>query len=280
MLASARSCAMPKPKLYHIPICPFSQRIEILLELEQLGEAVEFEVVDITVPRPDWMLELSRGSTALPIMDIGPAPGGGARVIKESLVILRYVIEQQGAKRVVRDDPWERAVENMMLELCSPWLSAGYRFLLNQEVGKRVALLDALLDHYAKLDDFLRHYGRGEGPFLFEDFGLAELVFTPFMQRFWFLEYYEDFSLPEQPKYARVQAWQDACVAHPAAQQSSKEEIIKLYYDYALGAGNGALLPGRERSSFVFEPSWKQRPWPPKRKYGTDGASDAELGLL
>ena len=68
-------------------------------------------------------------------------------------------------------------------------------------------------------------------------------------------------------------------MSHPTTLQVSKEEIVKLYYDYALGAGNGALLPGRKVSSFAFEPAWQTRPWPPKDKYaGT--ASDKELGLL
>jgi glutathione S-transferase len=103
-------------------------------------------------------------------------------------------------------------------------------------------------------------------------------VFTPIFMRFWFLEYYEDFALPDGSGYARVRRWIDACLAHPAAQQVTKEEIVKLYYDYARGAGNGALLPGRTRSSFVFEPHWRTRPWPPRDKYGHQ-ASDAELGL-
>ena len=76
-----------------------------------------------------------------------------------------------------------------------------------------------------------------------------------------------------------VKAWRDECMFHPATHQVSKEEIVKLYYDYALGAGNGALLPGREISSFAFEPAWQTRPWPPKDKY-TGTASDRDLGLL
>ena len=73
--------------------------------------------------------------------------------------------------------------------------------------------------------------------------------------------------------------WRAACLAHPAAQQVSAEEVVKAYYDYARGSGNGALPEGRTRSSFVFEPNWRSRPWPPKDKYGP-GATDAELGLL
>ena len=56
------------------------------------------------------------------------------------------------------------------------------------------------------------------------------------------------------------------------------EEIIKVYYDYARNAGNGALPEGRRVSSFVFEPSWRERPWPPRDKYGP-GATDEQLGL-
>ena len=67
--------------------------------------------------------------------------------------------------------------------------------------------------------------------------------------------------------------------AHPCTEQVTEEEIIKLYYDYALGAGNGAVPKGRTVSSFVFEPSWQSRPMPPRDKYaGT--VTDSELGLV
>jgi glutathione S-transferase len=106
---------------------------------------------------------------------------------------------------------------------------------------------------------------------------LAELVFSPMFVRFWFLDYYENFDLPENGLY-RVRRWRDACLAHPAAQQVSREEVVKSYYDYALGAGNGALPAGRQISSFAFEPHWSKRPWPPRDKYAP--ATDASLGLL
>ena len=41
------------PTMYHIPVCPFSQRLEILLALKGLEDRVGFHVVDITNPRPD-----------------------------------------------------------------------------------------------------------------------------------------------------------------------------------------------------------------------------------
>jgi glutathione S-transferase len=57
----------------------------------------------------------------------------------------------------------------------------------------------------------------------------------------------------------------------------SREQIVKLYYDYAKSVGNGALPPGRTRSS--FGPHWSQRPRPPHDKYNVS-ASDEELALV
>ena len=127
---------------------------------------------------------------------------------------------------------------------------------------------------WQKLDDFLQWQQQGT-PWLLDRFGLAETVFTPLFMRFWFLEHYEAYELPAGLKKAA--AWREACLRHPAAQQVSREQVVKLYYDYALGAGNGALAAGRSKSSFAFEPHWRDRPWPPRDKWVPVG--DATLGL-
>lgn len=262
-----------KPIIYHIPVCPFSQRVEILLELKDRRQDVEFVVVDITQPRPDWLLQKSRGTTALPILELADG-----RILKESLVLLQYFEDVLPERPVAQRDPYRRAVENMLTRMEGDFCNQGYGWVMNQDPARRDAWLTGTLKQYEKLDEFLQHHSP-VGPFLFDGFGWAETVFTPFFMRFWFLEYYEGFQLPQASRYARVRRWIDACLAHPAAQQVCKEEIVKLYYDYAQGAGNGSLLPGRQRSSFVFTPHWRTRPWPPGSKYG-HAASDAELGLL
>ncbi len=264
---------MTRPTIHHIPVCPFSQRIEILLELKGLRGAIDFHKVDITKPRDPRLLELSRGTTALPIMDLGDG-----RVLKESLVILRYVEEAFGDAPVARTDPYERGIERLLIAREGPFTMAGYLMAMNRDRAKAAEKRDALLTEYRWLDDFLSHHNP-DGTFLFDDFGLADLVYTPMFMRFWFLDYYEGFDLPDEADYARVRRWRDACLAHPAAQQVSREEIVKLYYDYAVGVGNGALPEGRQVSSFAFEPDWPGRPMPPKDKYDRI-ASDAELGLV
>ena len=165
----------------------------------------------------------------------------------------------------------------MLIATEGDFTMTGYMMVMNQVPDKRSDFVDKMLGHYRNFDTFLRQYNP-EGVFLFEDFGMSEVVYTPIFMRFWFLDYYEGFDIPETVEFARVRRWRDACVAHVSAQQVCRDEIIKLYYDYAKGAGNGALPVGREFSSFVFEPDWPGRPMPPADKY-TLSASDAELGL-
>ncbi|WP_223425561.1 glutathione S-transferase family protein [Tateyamaria pelophila] len=259
--------------VYHIPVCPFSQRLEILLALRGLTDAVEFRVVDITKPRDPDLLAKTRGTTALPVLETSDG-----HILKESLVILRYLDEALPGASLRRSDPVEHAIESMLIAREGPFTMAGYLFVMNQDPEQRDTHLDKLLALYRDIDDFLGHHS-SNGPYLFEDFGLAEAVFTPMFKRFWFLDYYEGFKLPEGKEYDRVRAWHDACMAHPATKQVTDEEIVKLYYDYALGSGNGALPEGRSVSSFAFEPPWQSRPMPPREKYSVT-ATDKELGLV
>ncbi|WP_281982049.1 glutathione S-transferase family protein [Thalassorhabdomicrobium marinisediminis] len=261
-----------KPIVYHIPVCPFSQRLEIMLALRGKEDAVEFRVVDITKPRDPALLEKTRGTTALPVLECIDGT-----ILKESLVILQYLDEVLDGGPLRRRAPKEHAIEQMLIGREGAFTTAGYVFVMNQDRAARDDHAEKLLSIYRDMNDFLAHWAPG-GPFLFDTFGLAETVFTPMFVRFHFLDYYEGFALPEGPDYDRVRVWRAACLEHPAAQQVSKEEVVKLYYDYALGAGNGALVAGRKVSSFAFEPHWKDRPWPPQDKYG-GSASDAELGL-
>ena len=260
-------------RIHHIPVCPFSQRVEILLDLKGLTGQIDFSVVDITKPRDPALLDLSRGTTSLPVMEV---PGKIA--LKESRVILRYVETAFDARPVARTDPYEHALESLLVQREGPFGMAGYSFVMNQDAARRDGFFDRMLAEYRTLNDLLLDYAPGE-TWVFDDFGWAETVFTPFFMRFWFLDYYERFELPPGPAYDRVRRWRDACLDHPSAQQVSYDQIVKLYYDYAKGAGNGALPEGRSRSSFVFEPDWPGRPMPPADKYGY-AATDADLGLV
>lgn len=92
--------------VYHIPVCPFSQRLEILLALRGQQDAVEFRVVDITKPRDPELLTKSRGTTALPVLETHDGT-----ILKESLVILRYLDEVLPGPPLRRRDPADHAID-------------------------------------------------------------------------------------------------------------------------------------------------------------------------
>ena len=259
---------MTKPILYHIPVCPFSQRVEILLELKGLRGAVDFSVVDITKPRDPALLAKTRGTTALPVLELEDG-----RILKESLVLLRYFEDRFPNRRVARADPYERAVENMLIAMEDGFVSAGYRFVMNQDAAKRAALAERWPRNTRS--SMTSSPGTRPRATSCSSDSASPNASSPRSSRA------SGSSTTTRagtfrPNSPRVRRWRDACLAHPAAQQVSREEIVKLYYDYAWGAGNGALLPGRKRSSFVFEPHWKDRPWPPAGK--TAPATDSALG--
>lgn len=132
--------------IYHIPVCQFSQRLEILPKLKGRSADIDFKVVDITIiPRPEWLLlEKSRGSTAL------PARGGG------------YVGEVRGR------------IRNERLHLCN-----------ESRCREKRKFHDDLLAQYRVFNDFLLEHSP-EGTFLLADFGWVEAVYTPFFMRFGF----------------------------------------------------------------------------------------------
>jgi glutathione S-transferase len=240
--------------MYHIPVCPFSGRLEVLLESKGMSDAVEFRLVDITKPRAAELLVKSGGTTALPILEL---PGG--LVIKESLVILRLLDETVGRTGasatpgtaaaaaaaagklsacglVRRASAAEHAVEEMLNAQASAVIGCGYQWVMNRDTAKTDEFRAKLLKLYAGVGAFLRRYATGEGPLLFNDrggaLGLAEVVFTPILVRFQFLDYYEKFALPaaadagaDADDLARFAVWRAACLAAPAAQQASREEV-------------------------------------------------------
>jgi glutathione S-transferase len=160
----------------------------------------------------------------------------------------------------------------MMTRLEGSFVNAGFGCVMDQDAAKHDAPCEGLLKHIVLLADFPRECAP-VGPWLFDDFGWSEALFTPMCMRFRFVECCEGFELLDQTRWARPRRWRDDCLAHPAAQQVTREEIVELYRDHALGAGNGALLPERTRSSFMFEPHWRSRPWPPHDKWGRPAGS-------
>ena len=194
--------------LYHIPGCPFSERVEILMHLKGLEGKIADHEIDISAPRPAWLLEKTGGVTSLPALDV---PEG---TLLESMVILRYLEDRFPDRPVAQRDPYKHAIESWLVALGAALPAAGYKMVMNQDAAQRDAMRKAVDDQFAQLNAFLlRHSSRS--PYLFEEFGWAEVATTPMFKLLWFLEYYENYSLPASLE--RMKLWREACLAHPAA---------------------------------------------------------------
>jgi glutathione S-transferase len=223
--------------MYHIPGCPFSERVEILLALKDLEGLLADVEIDISKPRPDWLLRKTQGTTSLPVLELD-----NGETLKESMVIMRYLEDRFPQRPVAQRDPYRHAVESMLCATDGAFTGAGYRMILNRDRSQRDWLCRDVDAQFERLDRFLCHYSP-DGACLFEDFGWAEVAFAPMFKRLWFLE------------------------------------LMKLYYDYSQGGGNGRIPEGRKVSSFTLVPHWRERPMPPRDKWGV-AATDVQLGLI
>jgi len=151
---------LSKPTVHHIPVCPFSQRLEILLALKARRSEVSFQVVDITEPRSESLMQKTRGTTALPILETADG-----RILKESLVILRYLEALFPERPVAQRDPYRHAVEGMLVAMEGSFCTQGYVFVMNQKLEQRDSLREGMLKQYSRLNDFLvEHAPQGTGP--------------------------------------------------------------------------------------------------------------------
>lgn len=176
--------------LFKLPLRQTAGIVTSLLRLAGQTGAVSFYKFEITLPRAPRLLELTCGTTSQPILEITQG-----QVIKESLIILRYLEQGFADPPIARSDACERAVKNMLVTLEGSLTVAGYTFVMNHDWTRRARFEATMLNHYARLNDFLVQINPA-GTSLFDRFGWAEAVFTLLFRRFWFLEYYEGFDLP------------------------------------------------------------------------------------
>lgn len=246
-------------RLYSIAICPFAQRTRMLLNLK----GIPFELTEMGVHRrmPDWFLTIN------PLGQVPVIQHAGI-VLNESSVINEYLEEVYPSPPALPSTPYKKALCRILIDFCNrQFVPQLYRLLMNQNRERDPLLIAEAQRTWHRVDDFLMRHNP-EGTWLFDDdgFGMAELSYAGFLQRYCLNAYYRYFELPAGRGYLRVAKWRDAVLSHPLAVGSgmSEEAFIKYYYDYSLGYGNGEVPPDHQRSSFDPTISLDARPMPPR----------------
>lgn len=209
------------------PQCPFCQRVYSFIDVGKLRYVV-VEQVDLQA--------LHRGVAPKALADLtGPRPKvptlqlEDGRSVMESTVILRYLGDRFPECNVMRKDPYERrcdrhshtrhrtlvkltplscSVENRLVELSSGFVRNGMQVLNTEDVTALPQVMRSFVDQCSTINDVLvRHVPHSA--FVYEKFGFAECVYTPFWKKF-------DHFIRDSDVLAsldRTKVWRDACLA-------------------------------------------------------------------
>lgn len=244
--------------IYSMWACPYAQRTRILLDLKQIAYALK--EIDLTKPRPEWFLAMNP-SGKVPVLE------HAGRILNESSLINEYLDEVFPATPAYPRDPFERFAARTLVEFCNSRFAPNmYRALMEQDNARREKSQKQAAADWLALESLLERFDAREtgNPSVF---GIAELTFAPFFERYVLNAYYWEFDPAKQPGLPRVTRWREAILGHPSVKKTglAPEDYIKLYEDYAYGFSNGAIPDGRSRSSFDLSAPLSERPLPPRR---------------
>jgi glutathione S-transferase len=253
---SATNSASRDLTIYSVAACPYAQRTRILLGIKNIdAKLVE---LDLSKKRPDWFLAINPAGKV-------PAIVHGGRPLNESSVINEYLEETFPYPPVFPADSYQKAFSRILIDYCNTSFTTNmYRLLMEQDTAKRPRIVAAANKDWGWLNDMLTRLGPDQD-FPFGSFGMAELTYAPFFARYALNEYFWRYTIPAN--LPQVERWRRAVLTHNAVKATSlsQDHYIKLYADYAIGFGNGAIPPGHARSA--LDPEWPldTRVLPPRR---------------
>lgn len=222
---------MTEVTIYSAKVCPFAQRTRLTL----LEKQVDFKLIEIDLnDTPNWFLEIS------PYGKI-PALKRGDDLVCESAIINEYLEEVYPEPALMPSRPGQRAYARFWIDFANtkfvPWF---YKLLLAQRPERQEQFAAELRDHLL----FMERKGLGDvqaGSYWLGDRpSLVDLAFYPFFERLPVLEYYRDFTLPDE--CPQLSAWWSTMRQRASVQQlmNPAEFYIHSYTHYADGSASGS----------------------------------------
>ena len=242
--------------IYSVAACPYAQRTRILLHHK--GLQADLIELDLSKPRPSWFLDINPAGKV-------PALVHDGKPLNESSIINEYLEDVFPGRSAFPSDPYLKAQSRNLIDFCNTQFTTNlYRVLMEQDAARRARVEAAARKDWEWLEAFLVRVNP-DVDFAFAEFGMADLTYAPFFQRYELNEYFWAFKIPDDLK--RVERWRRALAGHPSVQATSLplEDYAKLYADYSLGFSNGAIPPGHERSALDPAVPLNQRSMPPRR---------------
>ncbi|HTV87877.1 MAG TPA: glutathione S-transferase family protein [Stellaceae bacterium] len=207
---------MAKYMLVSFKTCPWVQRSAIVLREKNTA----FELRHIEPDnRPDWFLAISPHKK-VPVLTVDDKIS-----LFESNAINEY-LDETIEPRLHPADPVERARNRAWTDYVPTFAGAvtGCAYSTTEEAYKKA--LEQTPVAFERLEKAL--VAQGSGPFFNgTQYSLVDAAYTPFLQRYLFLDGIRPVGIIE--KYPRVKAWAEALMARPSTHSFPAAEFEAMY---------------------------------------------------
>uniref|UniRef100_A0A0B7BC75 glutathione transferase n=4 Tax=Arion vulgaris TaxID=1028688 RepID=A0A0B7BC75_9EUPU len=211
-------------QLYCAWFCPFAQRAWVAL----LEKNVDFEYIE-TDPynkTPEFLAVNPRG--------LVPAVIHKGRAIYESSICVEYIDEVwQNEPHLLPTEPYERAVARIWVDFIGKKIiPVYYRIVQKQDKEEQDQAKEEFLKNLETLTEAISE----TGPYFFgENFTIVDIILASYTLRLNVLEFYRNFEIPNDSRFARFFKWREAAEARPSIKATApdSEKILARYIHYA-----------------------------------------------
>ncbi|MDD2894003.1 MAG: glutathione S-transferase family protein [Halothiobacillaceae bacterium] len=219
-----------KLELIGFKICPFVQRVSLLLQSKNIPHTVTY--LNPKEP-PDWLASLSPLGK-VPLLRVSDDAGDVVAVVFESQVINEF-LDESFAPAVMPPTPLERARQRGFVAVADGLFGALWTWMTSKELASVEQARAALCQSLTLLEMALPE----QGEFFAADaqhLGVVDCALLPFFMRLALLESAGAEALPCET-LPRVDAYRRALLAMPVASASVVPEFAALYLGFVKGQG-------------------------------------------
>ncbi len=217
--------------LYSAEICPYAQRMRIVLHEKSIAhEVVEIDLDD----KPEWLGELTP-TRRVPVIRHDDF------VLWESATVNEYLDGTFAGTALRPGDERGRAVmRNEIRHFDSVFLPTLYKLLFEQDADEQARLREQTERGFEFLEQRLEAI-QGDGPYwLGAQMSLADASMWPFFERLGVFEHYRKLVLPSA--CARLRRWFDTVAGRASARSTTTHDLdyfLPRYAHYASDTADG-----------------------------------------
>lgn len=229
-----------KLTVYNMRYCPFAQRTILVL----LKKNIPFDTINVSLSKkPEWFLERNPLGK-VPTIQIGD------KIIYESIITVDYIDQVYGGETLNQKDPYQDALDRMLIERFSQALPAHYRLYYGQpsEVTpeQRKAWSDEMLEKLHVLEEAL---GERQTPYFGGDsVKMVDYLIWPWFERILAMPAFAPECALDPKRFARVVKWIDLMEQDSAvkAYRISSEDFLEFRRSKLEGNTNYNIIADRQ----------------------------------